>query len=401
MVRQARELQRALRPSQLYRRVAATPEPGPRRRVADLVLIAGFLATIWLPLAGMLLGLDAAFVLPENRNLAPRPSLAVKPEALRTFPGQFEAYFNDQFGFRKRLIHWLSIVKVEGLGVSTSLRVVLGKDGWLFFTDEPTLQYYRNLHRFTPEEIEAWRRALESRRDWLAARGIKYLFVVMPNRETIYPERMPAAYNQMQCKSRLDRLVNCMRTNSDLPVLDVRDDLRRAREAERLYDVTDSHWNAWGAYVAYRRIVETLSTWFHDMKPLPRSGNRKVAQVIRGGDLALMLGLQDRMSEERLALEPQVPWRAHPIASGLSTLPPGVKAQIPPMEQDNPRLPRAVVFHDSFIGQLVPSLSEHFPRVVYVADHGLDRKLVEWERPDVVIQEMVERVLLGPPAEDH
>jgi hypothetical protein len=71
------------------------------------------------------------------------------------------------------------------------------------------------------------------------------------------------------------------------------------------------------------------------------------------------------------------------------------------MERADPGLPRAVVFHDSFIGHLVPTLSEHFRRVVYATTYEFDRTLLEWERPDVVIQEVVERFLLQPPPGDH
>jgi hypothetical protein len=45
---------------------------------------------------------------------------------------RFEAYFNDQFGLRRRLIHWLNVLKVAGLGVSPSAKVILGKHHWLF-----------------------------------------------------------------------------------------------------------------------------------------------------------------------------------------------------------------------------------------------------------------------------
>ena len=49
----------------------------------------------------------------------PRARLSPRIEGgareIASFPAKFEAYFNDQFGFRKRLIHWLSFVKVAAL----------------------------------------------------------------------------------------------------------------------------------------------------------------------------------------------------------------------------------------------------------------------------------------------
>ena len=61
-------------------------------------------------------------------------------------------------------------------------------------------------------------------------------------------------------------------------------------------------------------------------------------------------------------------------------------------EQPGPR-PRAVIFRDSFGSAMIPFLSEHFSRAVYVWQNDLDPALVLQERPTVVIQEWVGRHL--------
>ena len=45
---------------------------------------------------------------------------------------------------------------------------------------------------------------------------------------------------------------------------------------------------------------------------------------------------------------------------------------------------------------LIPLLSENFSRIVYVSAHRLDPALILREKPDVVIEEMVERAMFGP-----
>jgi alginate O-acetyltransferase complex protein AlgJ len=57
-------------------------------------------------------------------------------------------------------------------------------------------------------------------------------------------------------------------------------------------------------------------------------------------------------------------------------------------------LPRAVMFRDSFCIGMMPLLSDHFRRIVYCWQYIFDYELVERERPDVVIQEFVERVIM-------
>jgi alginate O-acetyltransferase complex protein AlgJ len=66
-------------------------------------------------------------------------------------------------------------------------------------------------------------------------------------------------------------------------------------------------------------------------------------------------------------------------------------------------LPRAVMFHDSFGESLQPFLSQHFSRIVYSSGpadwrRNCDPQLVERERPQLVIQEIAERLLAAPAA---
>ena len=193
-----------------------------------------FSGLISLPLLGMILGFDRSFVLEENRILATRPELKLARRALGAFPARFEAYFNDQFGFRKRLIYWLALVKVQGLGVTSTPGVTLGRDGWLYLASDAAVSSYRATRPFTPSQLENYRQIVEERRDWLAARGIPYVLVIPPNKETIYPEFMPAAYTKVNSRSRLDQLVDHMKSHSNVPIIDVRDDLREAKRVERL-----------------------------------------------------------------------------------------------------------------------------------------------------------------------
>jgi alginate O-acetyltransferase complex protein AlgJ len=56
-------------------------------------------------------------------------------------------------------------------------------------------------------------------------------------------------------------------------------------------------------------------------------------------------------------------------------------------------LPRAVIFRDSFVSALVPFLSEHFSRAVYLWQKDVTVEQLREERPDVVIYQIVSRRL--------
>src|ERR1700709_2093648 len=109
---------------------ATTPPAG--RRARDVARIALFLAALIVPMVAMTLHLDSGPQLAENRRLAERPKLTLRPKELLSFPGSFRAYFADHFGFRGDLIHRNGTLSLNLLDVPSNRDITVGKDGWLF-----------------------------------------------------------------------------------------------------------------------------------------------------------------------------------------------------------------------------------------------------------------------------
>ena len=126
----------------------------------------------------------------EKRWLAKLPDLPSDFESLRKFPNLFERYFRDHMGSRNWLVKQYSRALLS-LNTSPKNRVVLGKNNWLFYADERTIQDYQNTELFTEEQLQIWGDSLVARHNALAERGIDYLFVIAPNKHTIYGEYLP------------------------------------------------------------------------------------------------------------------------------------------------------------------------------------------------------------------
>lgn len=355
-------------------------------RAWNRILIAVFVAAIALPGVGTLLHLDREAASGEKRELAPFPSLHPDWASLRSFPDGFARYFEDNFAFRTRLVRWQAAIRLNALHVSPSPAVVAGRNGWLFYADDGALQDYVDEKPFTRDELEAWRLTLQHTQDWLHERGISYLFVIAPDKHVIYPELFPASVHRLHDQSRMDQLVAYLRANSTVNVLDLRPALLNARAHERVYHRTDTHWNDRGAFAGYQEIADRLG-----LHPLPRADFEAEDVKTEGRDLAGMLGLTDVLSEDDLRLAPrrarraQIVEPAHPNAFYED-------ARIV-TEQTDRSLPRAVVFRDSFASALIPFLSEHFSRAVYLWQNDFDPEVVEQEHPAMVIQEWVGRHL--------
>lgn len=371
-------------------------EPRDRKMnvIEEAALIALFITALCLPVLGMLLRLDRSPAVQENRTPAPFPALSLNRHVLASFPEKFKLYFEDHFGFRNTLIYGQAFARVKWLGVSSSDKVIVGKNGWLFLGGEPNIKSYQGTRPFSEDELARWQRILETRRNWLAERGIPYLFTIAPDKHTIYPEYMPGNIVRLREQSRLDQLIAYLRQHSDVVILDLRPALYEAKNRQRIYYKTDTHWNDYGAFVAYRSIIREVGKSFPEVQPLPESELEISSQRARVKDLAAMLGLADAFTEDSLQVRPPrgltIPIQGD-VYNPTST--PGIS------ERKGYKLPRLVMFRDSFASILLQFLAPHFSRAAYVWTRGFDARLVEAERPEIVIQEMVERDLMRDPPE--
>jgi alginate O-acetyltransferase complex protein AlgJ len=160
-------------------------------KIPCLLIIGAFLYMIYAPLIMTDFSTQTVWSSTEKRRLAELPTLELKPGSLATLPSRFEAYFNDHFGYRNLFIRRYNRIMKKYFAKSPVPDVLIGKNNWLFFTESNLIDDFVGADPFTQAELETWRSNLEHKRDWLAKHGIRYLFVVAPNKQTIYPEYLP------------------------------------------------------------------------------------------------------------------------------------------------------------------------------------------------------------------
>jgi len=370
------------------------------QRSTQFVIVAMFVATISLPLAANLLGVDGADPVAENRTLA------TFPQSFADFPDGLYNWFDDHFGFRAALVRWDAAGRLFAFETSPSTAVLRGKNGWLFYADDGASEDVADLPALDEASVRNWQTTILAERDWLHSRRIAFVFLIPPDKHVIYPEELPDDVSQAGPVSRTDQVLDALKDSG--VTVDLRPALRDAKKEDRLYHLTDTHWNDRGALVAYHTIVDAIRRQAPSVPPAwSRSDFEAVARDTRGLDLAGMLGLTRVLREEDLALVPKRPRQARVIE------PPGAEptAQEGLLITEIPgsTLPRAVIVRDSFMSALVPFLSEHFSRAVYVWQKDFDATTIKEERPDVVIHEIVGRHLynfipspeLVPPVDLH
>ena len=284
--------------------------------------------------------------------------------------------------------------------------VMAGKGDWLYLAQEnPFLNViydYRGMTSLSRRQLDVWVAVFTARRDWLAARGIQYMVVVAPNKVSIYPEALPDRFKRAGALTKFDQMAQAL-TQAGVHFVDLRPPLLAAKAQDQSYYRTDSHWTPFGAFFAYQEVVRNLARYFPSMKPAALDDfTRSEAPGLRGG-LSYMLALGDLYHENVVAMTPKTPRKAHEVT--------GKEAQLnhfqPLMVYENPdsSLPRVLVFRDSFTHELIPFLAEHFSRMYFVWPFPTDITFVRQfdteailrEKPDIVIDQFVERYFTQPP----
>lgn len=351
-------------------------------RALRALRIAGFLALIALPLVGMTR--SRGDLTNEKRHRAARPVLTAA--TWRAYPDAFDAYFRDAFGFREQLIHWHNLLAIKELRESPVHNVIIGGSGRLFyggFGDGIDLSDFAGRVPVAPAELDRWIAHQEARRAQYAALGARYLIVLVPNKQTVYPEDVPLRYGPHR-PGVLDALVARLRGHTDLDVLDLRPILKAHRDEPDYYN-TDTHWNPNGAWWGAHAITEHLHPWLPTLPVLRREDYDIHRTPGASGDLAQMLAMTGDFDDTGWVFDRHGGAPKPSVWDGLHYI----------SDQPGSTAPRVLVLGDSFGIELAAMLSPAFSHLhyYYSARAGYDAALPAKERPNVVILVLVERYL--------
>ncbi|GFK94279.1 putative alginate O-acetylase AlgJ [Fundidesulfovibrio magnetotacticus] len=384
----------------------------PGRRLIALCSSALFCLAIALPLSAQLLHFAPREKLGEATS-TPFPEAALNPAGIQAVCRALTGGWLDKnFPFRGMLIRWHNFTSTSLFGsLSGNAPVVVGKEGWLYLAKDRGIDLeadHRSVAPLTAEDLDRLHAVYAERRAWLAERGIAYLVVIAPNKSSVYPEHLPASWDQAGRTSHLEQAVERFRRDGSVDLLDLREPLMQAKVGREVFYRTDSHWNAYGAFPSYQAIIERLAPRFPVLKPMREEDFIVQEYAHLGGDLSFMVGLEDLVLDNKVLFFARKPLKARGITPGAVR--PGYVQPAQGSVREDASLPRAIFFHDSYFWELVPFLGEHFSRAVYVwvrpglrgAKSLFDKELIEKERPDVVVEEIAERFFLQgtmPPRE--
>ena len=343
------------------------------------VVIGGFFLVLTTPLVAALI------------ESPPVPRPGVSPlRAAKTFL----AAVSGKNRVQRQLSRVYGLGKISLLDASPNSSVTLGRGNWLFLADRDVVA----AQSLSQDRAAAWVKALSLRAARLRAAGMSYCVMFAPAKDDVYPDQLRFPRRESTppgqvVASGLQRAGVC----AVFPL----QALKAAKPTSEVYLRTDSHWSSFGAFVAAQAMAEALE--LPGWERLPVSELQRRRQRADGGDLAAMLKLRADFPEQYTVFAPPTKLEAtqtslrdavyHPEPDGDAWTLPFVTTRA------GSQRPTAVVIRDSFSTALAPFLALEFSRAVFLQvpyyrpPGSLDRRVLEAERPDWVIQVMADRYL--------
>lgn len=245
-----------------------------KKNIHSFVFVFVFMGLLLSPLLDNVLGVDKT-IHNENRGLAKMPIFSI--DSLETFPMKFNTFISDNFGFRKLFVQLNGKYKYKFFNSETKRRVLFGKNNWLFLGYDASNDKefifsdftHRNLR--TKEEL----RDIGNKYKFLTKKfdkaNIEYYKACFPNKHSVYKSNLPerAKICVLDTLSRLDQLIGYLGKDQQniVDIIDLREEFISKNNQQSLYIKGDTHWNEFGAYLAYQRILKEIAKDFPQVKP--------------------------------------------------------------------------------------------------------------------------------------
>lgn len=312
--------------------------------------------------------------LSENRELSGFPKIWTEDGFRKEFFGEFSTYIAEHFAFRSELVALDSELKYRIFHSPGDSQVILGKEEWMFF--DGTLADYAGV-TMSQDEIDALAEKLAQICAYYEGQGKETLFMLVPNKNTVYPEYMPESFGEPAKVTNRTLLQEAMAERA-IPYLDVAEVLKDAKETDELYLHQDTHWNNTGARLVLNALYEKLGIdYAHTLEDYE-------TELSHASDLSQMLfPTKENLEEQRIYPQMhdfsyQKRVRSMDDLNIASTTGEGIGKSV-------------FLYRDSFGRAMIPYMAEVFEQAHFNRSTPYDLSYVAQTDCDYVVIEIVER----------
>lgn len=360
-----------------------------------------FLLFISLPLLLGLVGVDLPGLNTENRRKARKPvlemiyfksnsSLSSRIKGFswyfKKYVKDYEYYFNDNLTFKSILLDVQKFLKVDLLRVSpVPEKVVIGTDGWLFLGDNygDVVKESKGIKVMSDEEIDMLVSNAVETKNAMRQLGSDYLLCVAPNKHSVCGKYLPIPKVGPTTLELFSQ-----RIGNKVKFVDLKEDYVNIDRV--LFDRTNTHFDSYGSFYAVQSLLKKLRQSYPDIQLLDIDDYKEVISRPKSDELTRMLRIFKPLEKVSLfSIGDNIPRLQDPQLPVPSTFPNALRYE---QRYVNPGKPyKVLVCGDSFMAQMFPFLKGAFGEVTFINENKMNFEAVGIDKPDIVIQEVVER----------
>lgn len=305
---------------------------------------------------------------------------------------KISANFSRNFPLKNDYFKIYSFLKEDIFNSLATPDKVIKWKNWYFLGDN----YSNNLSEskgkllFTKEELNKIAKNLIYKNNWATRNNIRYYMAMAPNKESIYGNLLP--YKEFSSNRKLKQIDSICKQNN-IRFINLGNQFPK-NDNKPLYHRTDTHWNDYGAFFGYNEIIKELNKDNFKIEPNQINDYAIEEKYLKDiGDLKNMIGetkgeenaIVLKLKKKSLAksLEP-----LNPILENINVSPKEYEIRFE-SEVDNKY--KILFFRDSFSAALLNFIKESFSESIFIFDRRFNETLINKERPDIIIDEVVER----------
>ena len=292
-------------------------------------------------------------------------------------------YMADHFAFRQELITADAGVKADLFQSSANEKVIVGKDGWLFF--EETLDDYMKRNCLNKRQIHNCARVLKLIEQGVEVCDADFVFVAAPNKNTLYGEYMPDRYVPLNGQGNLNALITSMKEQG-VHYVDLREVL--SEQKEQVYHKLDTHWNNLGASIACENILDALGK-----KHTSYEKEAYTRKKSFDGDLQGMLFPKSSKKDWNVIYSKKQDYRY--TNKVVSTEQMEIRTENKSVDSSaggkKTKHRNILMYRDSFGNALVPFVAQEYKKGFFTKEVPYDLSLLSQSKADDVVIELAQR----------
>ena len=337
------------------------------RKFFDRVFLLGLMAFLLaVPAALLLWSRHETSAYYENRSLAACPDITFEALWEGTLGRDLETWYSDHFPGRATLLKADTALQMDVLGRPVVNDMVVTESVLLPKLDFS--EYTEEAYRWTVTDFAEDFGALNG---YIESMGGQFLYVGFPEQRVYFEDLYPDYMNNHSAEAEAaDRVFAGALDEKGVDFMDMRKVYEADGNPAEYYSIVDHHYNYYGAYAAYRAILDKLAADGWDLpvlteedveflelpNPYIGSRNRKLYNLWENQDKAIILSEPPvpftRYDNGALSEKPLFVYSAEAYMPTTYNLYMGGDFAETILETNRPELPDALIFGDSFSNAL-------------------------------------------------